>query len=839
MNLMDLLGRTVLVFDGAMGTMLQAMGLPRGACPESWCLEHPDRIAQVHRMYVEAGAQIIETNTFGATPLRLSHYGLESRVRDINIAAVRIAREASAGRALVAGSMGPLGVLVEPLGDFPFRRAYEEFAAQARVFREANPDFIIIETIADLNEMRAAILACKDHAPEIPIIAQMTLEPSGRTYTGTGPETAGLVMQSLGACIIGFNCSSGPEQLVSAVLRLASVARVPVSVQPNAGMPRLDSCGETVFPMGPEEFASYGPKLVAAGACMVGGCCGTTPEHIMRLRAAVEGLKPQTSKGSLSQVLGLTSRTQHLFFVEDNLPVPVGERINPTGRKLLARDISEGAFEMVKRDARLQVEKGARVLDINVGIPLIDESRAMEGAVRTVQNAVQVPVCIDSVSPEAIKAGLETFVGKALVNSFSMEPGRAESILPIAKRYGAAVIGLTVDERGIPETAEERLHIARRLVEAAESYGIPRWDVVIDPLALTLGAQQSQAFETLKAIRLIRDELGCATSLGISNVSFGLPNRQFINAVYLAMALSQGLDMAIVNPLDERIMDVIRTARVIMNRDRNALEYISVVGPKRLVHTSDEARATESSSEAERKRSVSARTGAFPPTGSSPQEQDRSCYHELYRAILQGDKAVALRYVQQALSDGHSAIEILEKCMIPAIRHVGELYAEGIYFLPQLILSASAMKKAFEFLKPYIQQQRSGKVSGATVIMATVEGDMHDIGKSIVGAVLEGHGFRVIDLGKDVKAETILSETLKHKADLVCLSALMTTTMPAMKKVIDLFQSAGCDCPVIVGGAAVTREFAQRIGAAGYGRDAYEAVSEALRILEERTKMQG
>ncbi|MGE5673000.1 MAG: homocysteine S-methyltransferase family protein, partial [Mycobacterium leprae] len=540
MNLMALLGKEVLVFDGATGTMLQSQGLPPGYCPDAWCLERPDAVAWVHRQYVAAGAQIVETNTFGATPVRLAHYGLADQCRAINLAAVRVAREAVGESALVAASMGPLGALVEPLGDLSFDQAVAEYAAQARALAEARPDFIIVETIADLNEMRAALLACREHAPAIPVIAQMTIDNSGRAFTGTDPETAALVLQSLGAAVIGFNCSVGPDLLVEAVARMARVARVPISVQPNAGLPLLQLDGTTHFPMGPEEFAAYGPKLVAAGAAIVGGCCGTTPEHIRQLRGAVEGLKPRTTPGPLSQVLGLASRTRSLFFTDDELPVAIGERINPTGRKLLSKDIKEGAFALVRREAKRQAEAGAKVLDVNVGVPLIDEAAAMKQAVRVVQEAVDLPLCLDSANADVLAAGLRAYVGKPLVNSFSLEEGRAEKVLPAVKRYGAAVLGLTIDEKGIPASAEQRLAIARRLVATAESYGIPRWDVVIDPLCLTAGAQQAEAKETLKAIRLIREELGCATSLGISNVSFGLPNRPFLNAVYLNMALTMG-----------------------------------------------------------------------------------------------------------------------------------------------------------------------------------------------------------------------------------------------------------------------------------------------------------
>ncbi len=860
-----LLGRAVLVFDGAMGTMLQARGLAPGACPDVWNLERPEEVIAVHRAYVEAGAQIIETNTFGSTPLRLRHYGLQDRCREITVAGVRCAREAAAGRAWVAGSMGPLGALVEPLGELTFDEAYAQFAAQARAFAEAQPDFIIIETIADLNELRAAILACKDHAPGIRIIAQITLDPSGRAFTGTDPETAALVLQSLGADVIGLNCSVGPDVLVDAVARMARVARVPISVQPNAGLPVLQPDGTTRFPMGPEEFAAYGPKLVEAGAALVGGCCGTTPEHIRRLRAAVEGLKPKGQPGPLASALGLASRTRSLFFVEQNLPVVIGERINPTGRKLLTKDIQEGVFARVRAEAKRQVAAGAAVLDVNVGVPLIDEPAAMAGAVRAIQDTVDVPLCLDSPNPAALEAGLKACVGKPLLNSFSLEEGRAEAVLPLARRYGAAVLGLTIDEKGIPGSSEQRLAIARRLVAAAEAHGIPRHDVVIDPLALTAGAQQADAKETLKAIRWITEELGVLTSLGVSNISFGLPNRPFLNAVYLAMAVTEGLAMAILNPLDERMMDTVRALRLFLNRDRGAAVYMQVVGPKRLVHTVEEAleiarkagapggdapAATgarePAAAGAPAPRTSGASAGSAPegtaptesaasgPEGTAPAESADPLGRRLYNAILEGDRDAIVPLVEQGLAEGRDPLDMLNRHLIPAIEEVGRLFGEGIYFLPQLMLSAQAMKKAFARLKPEIQKAKVGQTEIGTVVLATVQGDIHDIGKNIVAVLLENYGFRVVDLGRDVKNEVVLEEARRVGADMVGLSALMTTTMPQMKRVIELFAREGFDCPVIIGGAATTRAFAEQIGARGHGRDAQEAVALALEVLRER-----
>lgn len=844
MNLLEQLGRRVLVLDGAMGTMLQERGLPAGACPDLWCLELPERVEDIHREYVAAGAQILETNTFGTTPVRLSHYGEESKVEAINVAAVRIARRAAEGRALVAASMGPLGALVEPLGDMPFQEAYDQFAAQARALAIAQPDFIIIETIADLNELRAAVMACRDFAPQIKRVVQITMDPGGRAFTGTDAEGAALVLQSVGADVVGMNCSVGPEQLVEATLAMSRVARVPISVVPNAGLPLLQLDGTTAFPMGPEEFAGYGPKLVAAGASIVGGCCGTTPEHIRLLRQAVDGMEVarRPGTGAHANVLGLASRTKTLFFTDWNLPVIIGERINPTGRKKLSADIHDGVFALVRKEAKGQVAAGAPMLDVNCGVPLIDEAAAMSRAVRVVQKAVDVPLCIDSPGVDVVEAGLQAYVGRALINSTSGEEEKLESVLPLAKKYGAAVIALTLDEGGLAAGAKERLRIARKIVDRAAQYGLRPQDVVIDCLCLTAGAQQSEAKETLKAIRMIKDELGCCTSLGISNISFGLPQRHFLNAQFMTMAVTMGLDMAIANPLDEGMMDAVRATRLFLNRDRNAQQYMAAMNGKVLVHTLEDARkqlgatvpadAAAGAAAPQAGTAPSGSPGAIKTKGAEPPEEP--LWRKHFIAVLEGDGDGILPLVEQALERGDNPMALLKEALIPGIEEVGRLFGEGIYFLPQLMLSAGAMKKAFNRLKPELQKLKEGSTEIGTVVLATVQGDIHDIGKNIVAVLLENYGFKVIDLGRDVKNDVVMAEAQKHGADIVGLSALMTTTMPQMKRVIEMFAAGGFDCPVLVGGAATTRSFAEKIGAAGYGRDAQEAVSIALKVLKER-----
>ena len=850
---------TVLVADGAMGTQIQAMGLPPGGCPEIWNLERPDVIRAIHERYVNAGARLIETNTFGATRLKMDAYGLGSRVADYTKAGVEAALQAAAGRAAVAVSFGPIGHLVEPIGEISFDQAQELFAEQARAARSAGGSLAIIETMLDIQEVRAAMFACRDAG--LDMIVEMTFGQDGRAFTGTEPEAAVVILEALGAGVVGANCSLGPDGLRPVVERMTKVASVPVCVMANAGLPLLQD-GETVFPLSSLDFADWAPKLVEAGASIVGSCCGSTPEYTRLIAGALRGVR-LPAPAERRPVLSLASRRLPLFFYDDNLPVIIGERINPTGRKKLSADIRSGAMALVRQEARDQVAAGAHMLDVNCGVPSIDEAAAMTRAVTVVQDAVDVPLMVDSPGPDVLAAGMRAYSGKALVNSFSAEEGRAEGVLPVAKRFGAAVLGLTIDDAGLPATARDRLRIAERLVREAEAVGIPRQDVVIDCLCLTAGAQQEAARETLAGIRLVKAELGCATSLGLSNISFGLPQRTFFNAVFLAMAIEAGLDMAIANPLDLRLMDVVAATRVLSNRDRDSRQYIPRMSGRSLVHTLQEAEAEL------RKRGVAVGGGPAPDAAASGPVSDKAgqgakapttaaalarqqaqaglikqtgpapdripaepLLRRLYDAVVEGDKDGIEADLEKALTRGDGPVAILNDALIVGMEEVGRLFGDGTYFLPQLMLSAEAMKRAFNRLKPELSKLKEGQAEVGTVVLATVQGDIHDIGKNICAVMLENHGFRVIDLGRNVKNELVVQTAREAGADIVGLSALMTTTMPQMKRVIEMFRAEGVEMPVMIGGAATTRHFAREIGAAGYGRDAQEAVAEAKRLTK-------
>lgn len=788
----------ILVIDGAMGTLLQQRGLPAGWCPEEWNVSHPEVIKEVHKLYLEAGADIITTNTFGAIGSKLADYGLQGRVKELNHAAVTLAKEAAKPYgALVAGSIGPLGKFLRPLGEMSFDEAYQLFFEQCRAMVEAEVDLILFETFGDIGEMRAALIAAAD-AGNVPVVASFTFDESGRTFTGTDPETAAVVVERLGVSAIGVNCSVGPRQLTGVVQKLTQSTNLPILVSPNAGMPEMVE-GRTIFRETPELMADYAKQFVAYGASILGGCCGTTPEHIKAIGQAVKGLtiKPRNKFFGLR----VASRVKTVAIHPAGLPVAIGERLNPTGKKALQAEIREGKTEITRRDALAQVEAGAAILDVNVGVGGVDQVAAMERAVNAVQVLVDAPLCIDSTDPLVIEQALKNYHGKALINSVNGEANSLKTILPLAKRYGAALIGLTLDEQGIPPTAEERLAVARNLLQQVEETGIPKYDLMIDTLVLTVSAQPEGVPETLKAIRYIKQELGLTTSLGVSNVSFGLPNRGLINTAFLAMALEAGLDAAILNPQDQRMMETLRAGAVLTGRDVRAEHYI-------------------------------AQEQANQGGGYTPQVQEvkaNTPLEVLYQAVLSGDKDNVVDYINKALDSGLSPMELLDKALIPGIEEVGRRYGAGIYFLPQLMMAGETMTKSFERLKPELAQGTARKLG--TVVLATVKGDIHDIGKNILGVMLANHGFEVIDLGKNVDNQVILQTAVEHRADIIALSALMTTTMVHMPDCIAKVKEAGLTCKVMVGGAAVTEQYAREIGADGYAVDAVEAVALAKKLV--------
>jgi 5-methyltetrahydrofolate--homocysteine methyltransferase len=787
----DLIKDRTLLCDGAMGTMLQEAGIAAGTCPELLNVEDPDTIRSVHKAYIQAGADIIETNTFGGSSAKLSSYGLEHRTEELNQAAVKVAIEASDGRALVGGSIGPTGRFVTPVGDMTFDEAVDIFTRQAGAIISAGADLILLETFSDIKEIRAAVIAIRSFS-HIPILAHMTFEPSGLTLLGSSPEAVAVTLEAAGVDAVGSNCGLGPDGILDVLRRMSSVTSLPLIAMPNAGMPRLEN-GQTIFPASPEEMAEPVSEFLGIGTAVIGGCCGTTPDHISRIREAIDAAGKRSDRILTDPGATRLSSRGVVLFVGGASPLrAVGERLNPTGRKTLAQAVRDGKFDPYREEATRQVEAGSQMLDVNVGVPGINEEQAMVEAVLAVQQAVSVPLSIDSPRAEVIEAGLKAADGKVLINSVTGEKESLEKVLPLAKRYGAAVLGLTLDNEGIPPTAQGRLAIARRILEAARQVGIPDQDLLIDCLTLSAGAEQDKVVETLKTLALIRSELNLNTVLGVSNISFGLPSREYINAAFLAMAASSGLSAAIVNPFHETSMGILASSRVILNQDRQASGYIALY-------------------------SGSTDQGEPSSTGDLGEEEG------LKLAVVQGHPDRARELAENLLNQGIEPMSLGEKILIPAMSEVGERFARNEYFLPQVMMSARAMKAAFEPLKAAMEGM--DLPSKGKILMATVEGDIHDIGKNIVMTLLENHGYDVIDLGKNIPADEIAREAARGEVSAIGLSALMTTTMVRMKETVDFLREAGLTLPVVVGGAAVTQDYADEIGAQGYARDATEAVA--------------
>ncbi|MDD4801377.1 MAG: homocysteine S-methyltransferase family protein [Syntrophomonas sp.] len=831
-DLESLLKERILVMDGAMGTMLQQRGMMPGDCPELFGLEHPEILTDIHQQYLEAGADIIETNTFGGNRFKLAEYGLENRIEEINSEVVGIAKKAARGNALVAACIGPTGKLLKPMGDVEFDDLYIAFRDQIIACERAGADLICIETMIDIGEMRTAIIAARNNT-RLPVIAHLTFEAGGSTMMGTDPLTAMIIMEALQPLAMGANCSGGAKELLPIIQTMSKYTRSFLSVEPNAGLPRLVE-DKTVFPDTPEQMAEYALRLKDAGANIIGGCCGTTPRHIQAMSSVLKGLPPARRSGR--KYFAFASRSKHFFIGPDQPLAMIGERINPTARKKLAQDIKDGKMQVVVEEAKKQAVI-APMLDVNMGVPGIDEPHAMKQAVMIIQEALDMPLSIDSTNPEAVEEGLKNFVGRPLINSTTGEDKHLDVILPLAKKYGAAVLGLCLDEKGIPESSEERFQVAQKIYRRAKEYGLRDEDVFIDCLVKTASAEQYQVMETIEALRKVKEKLGLGTVLGISNVSHGLPAREVLNSTFLAMAWAAGLDLPIINPFDSRMMDVNRAAAVLMNRDKNSSDYIA--------QYKDYRPETQKRPESARHavcaqcnipallQAVKVESPEAPPVPEI--EYDPSLTADTIRklikkAVLTGERDSIEALIEQALKeDKIPALEIVNQSLIPGIEEAGELYDRKQYFLPQLMMAAETMKRAFARLKPHLTME-AHQESGVIVI-ATVEGDIHDIGKNIVAIMLENYGFRIIDLGKDVAAETILTVAQKENADIIGLSALMTTTMPRMQEVIEGVKRMGLRCRVMVGGAVLNQEYADRIGADGYSPDARAAIMTAQKLM--------
>lgn len=786
------------IFDGAMGTMFQKLNLIKpGACPEMLSLEKPAEVTRVHQQYVDAGANIIETNTFGASALKLAHYGLADRVVEINKAAVAAAKAVKGKDIQIAGGMGPSGRFIKPLGDLDFEDAYQNYYQQASALAEAGADYILIETFIDIQEMRAALLAAKD-ATTLPVICQLSYSEDGRTVTGTDPQTAAITLDAMGADIIGINCSLGPEQLVPIVKALSENTTKPISVQPNAGMPQLVN-GKTIFPMQPEDFGFWAPKLVQAGATYVGGCCGTTPEHIAAVKESLQDVEPPKF-APLRRRLMLTSRSKTVTIDRELPTVLIGERINPTGRKKLAAEIKDGSFMSVKKEAIDQVKAGAKLLDVNMGVGGIDQPAAMKKAVTEIAQLTDAPLAIDTSDPESLEAALRIYPGRALINSVSAEEARLKAFIPLAKKYGAAILCLPLTDDGIPKTAEGRLEVMDKIITAAKTAGLQEGDFLLDGLVMTVAADQYACQQTLDTLRLYRERYGYPATMGLSNISFGLPNRPLVNSTFFAMCLAAGLDAPIMNPYDDSMQNTLMASMALLGKDPNGRDF-----------SRDE------------------RNLAVPKKAAVAKHIELTPLEALKAAVIDGEADAMPELVEAALAAGHDTNEITEKALTAAMNDIGVDFGAGRVFLPQVLLSAEAMRSAFNVLKERFPAATDN--TKGTVILATVKGDVHDLGKNIVGALLENSGFRLIDLGKDVPAEKIVASAKEHKAAIVGLCALMTTTMTEIDEVIHQLKEENIPAKVLVGGAALTQEYADEVGADYYASDGVVALNIANEIV--------
>lgn len=817
-----LLGEDYLIVDGAMGTQLQERGLAdAGELPELLNFSHPDDIAAIHAAYVAAGAEVITTNTFGANRLKLEG---EASVADVYAAAAKCAR--AAGAPYVAGDIGPTGALLEPMGTMTFSEAYDVFAEQVDAVVAAGCDVVLIETMADLREAKAALLAAKEHC-DLPIFVTMTFGEDGRTFLGTSPAVAAEVLSSMGAHAVGLNCSLGPAELLGAARDMAARVRCPLMVQPNAGLPHVED-GVTVFDVSPEDFADAMADMMDAGAGIIGGCCGTSPAYTRLLRRMADERRTPVAR-SYEPACVLCS-AQEAVVLPVGVPriAVIGERINPTGKPKLKAALRAGDLDYLVGEAVSQQECGADVLDVNVGLPELDEPAVLTAAVDKLAATVTLPLVIDSSDPVAVEAAVRGYAGKPLINSVNGKRENLDAVLPIVRKYGCAVIGLALDEDGIPPTAEGRYAVAERIVAETDRYGIPRTDVVIDCLTMACATNQSEALEILRAITMVKDRLGVRTVLGVSNISFGLPQRNMVNSTFLAAAFGCGLDMPILNPKAKRYVDTVNTFRVLNCQDAGAVDFI-----ERYAEANDPYEVPAGAPVAgggENKPAASTNANECPIAIPDALADAADSVRDMVHLIMTGRKA-PMGAATEALIANHDPLDVVNGVFVPALDVVGEKFDKGAFFLPQLMASAEAVKAGFDVVKAHVGDASASGEDAQTIAVATVKGDIHDIGKNIVKMLLENYGYRVIDLGRDVEPEEVVRVAREQQIRLVGLSALMTTTVRAMEETITLLHEQLPDCKVFVGGAVLTADYAEQIGADFYAKDAAESARVAERFF--------
>ena len=840
------LSNEYLYLDGATGSNLVRAGMPSGVCPEQWILEHPDVMLMLQKEYVAAGTDILYAPTFTANRVKLAEYGLDGRMEEMIRGLTAISKEAAASagdrRVYVAGDLTMTGRQLKPMGDMELEALIDVYKEQILSLERAGVDLLVVETMMSLAEARAALIAAKEVC-ELPVLVTMTFEEDGRTLYGTDAGTAAAVLESLGACAVGVNCSTGPAKMRRIVEEMAAATKeIPIIAKPNAGLPYLDEQGRTCYNMSAGEFAEEMCQLTAAGATVLGGCCGTTPEFIRRIRDTF-GRKITAKPSRRPQgVRVLASERKTLRFGLDGSFLIVGERINPTGKKALQAELREGSLDRVLQFAEEQEQCGAQVLDVNMGMSGIDEKEMMLRAIEEIGGITSLPLSLDSSHVEVLEAALRHYPGRALINSVSLEVEKFEKLIPMAKKYGAMFILLPLSDKGLPKDLEEKKEIIGKILQRACTCGLSADDVVVDGLVTTVGANRRAGLETLETIRYCKEK-GLATICGLSNISFGMPERSFVNAAFLSLAIREGLTMAIANPSQELLVCSALATDLLLAKEDADIRYIEYA---------DTVAENRKRKEAELQKKLA--QGALTDMPTGPNRHDNSVIKEvtemdsirkaaggdasksrqtdaLRHAVLKGNRAGIAALTRKVLEAGEDPQAVLNDILLPAINEVGELFDKGKYFLPQLIGSAEAMKNSIEVLEPLLMKDADSR-SMPVVVIATVEGDIHDIGKNLVALMLKNYGFNVIDLGKDVTGEEIIRAAKENGAQIIALSALMTTTMQRMRDVVALVKREGLPVKVMIGGAVITQEYADEIGADGYSRDAAEAVRVAQRLTD-------
>ncbi len=840
----------IVILDGSTGRNLQQRGMPAGVCPEDWILKNPEILVELQREFLEAGTDILYAPTFTANRIKLEEYGLAEEIEAINKGLVGLSRQAveeyhkktgSTRKAYIAADLTMTGEQVYPLGSLSFEELVDIYKEQLG-YIISEVDLIVVETMMSLQECRAALLAAREVC-DLPVMITLTYAENGRTLFGTDPKTAIIVLQAMGADAVGVNCSTGPDKMHDIIREMKQYANVPIVVKPNAGMPKLVG-EETVFPMGPEEFAEQMRQLVELGAGIVGGCCGTAPEHMEQLVRAVADKRPLPLQGR--HIRALTTEQNTVEIPLDGRFMMVGERINPTGKKALQAELREGNLSLVNQMAAEQAELGADILDINVGMNGIDEKEMMLQVMQEALHASELPLCIDSSHVPVVEAALRIYPGRALINSISFETEKYEKLIPIARKYGAMFILLPLSDKGLPKDMEEKKQIIHTVLERAVRLGLSKEDVIVDGLVNTVGANKNAAIEAIQTIRYCKEELGMATIIGLSNISFGLPERQFINSTFLSFAIQAGLTMAIANPSQDLLVNTALAADLLLGVEDAAERYINrVTSRPTVIHSGTGINAAgernrPNGNQREQSGQKPAGSQADPGTGVTSDNQAEEIARDglsgnkqaVFQAVVKGNRKSILTLVDNLLEEGTAPGAIIDQVLIPAINEVGKLYDKQIYFLPQLINGAEAMKSAIDYLEPMLDKGDQEKPK-ATVVIATVAGDIHDIGKNLVSLMLKNYGYRVLDLGKDVPTEKIIETAREENADIIALSALMTTTMVVMKKVVQLAKEQGVKAKIIIGGAVVTDSYREEIGADGYSEDAQSAVTLVRRLTEQ------